>query len=212
MKPAEDEPSVLLCFGPWLVVLGGCAWRFRFAQRQRGARRMPVWLGAASPCAVRQASPCACRAGSGSLFGPVGRGCRWGSAPGRLAQGLCPAQQAASKIILGISFKRRQVQREWRNFCFFTTWAGSDICSQAAGQNLGSGTQFPAGVLLSVGVSPRGGMGETTGLHLPPLLNWLHDLGEFSYPYCILLIFWRCMLFLHFDISEIRVHFTNIIP
>lgn len=62
---------------------------------------------------------------------------------------------------------------------------------------------------LSGGVAPREGH---RWLCLPPLLNWLHDLGEFSYPCCILLIFWRCMLFLHFDISEIRVHFTNIIP
>lgn len=119
MKPAEDEPSALLCFGPWLVVPGGCAWWFGFARRQQGVRPMPVWLGAASPCTVRQASPCACRVGSGSLFSPVGRGCRWGSTPSRLAQGLCPAQQAA-------------------------------------GQSLGSGTQFLAGELLSVGASPRG--------------------------------------------------------
>lgn len=170
MKPAEDEPSALLCFGPWLVVPGGCAWRFGFARRQQGVRPMPVWLGAASPCAVRQASPC--------------------------AREWLPVQPSGSRVQVGLY--------PWQ--------AGSGALPCSAGcwteprkWNSVSGWR----AALSGGVAPREGH---RWLCLPPLLNWLHDLGEFSYPCCILLIFWRCMLFLHFDISEIRVHFTNIIP
>lgn len=47
-----------------------------------------------------------------------------------------------------------------------------------------------------------------SGSSLPQLLTDC-VIGEFSYQYHILLLLLRCLLFLHFDISEIRVHLKN---